>query len=117
MFETMVAFLMNEHPAAATFSADGATGYPRMFSPDQRPFQTADRWIAVLPYTEAQWRRFLAEIRREAVCDEPWFDVPQQRQAHIGTLYAIVAESLTARTTAARSQHWRRATFPAPVSP
>ncbi len=99
MFETMVAFLMNEHLAAATFAQDGATGYPRLLSPDRRPFRTADGWIAVLPYTEAQWRRFLAEIGRGDVCEEPWFRVPQSRQAQVGTLYAIVAESLTARTT------------------
>jgi crotonobetainyl-CoA:carnitine CoA-transferase CaiB-like acyl-CoA transferase len=100
MFETMVAFLMNEHLAAATFAEDGAPGYPRLLSPDRRPFRTADGWIAVLPYTEPQWRRFLAEIGREDMCEQDWFRVPQQRQAHIGELYAVVAESLTARSTA-----------------
>lgn len=101
MFEAMVSFLMNEHLSAATFARDGVPGYPRLLSPDRRPFRTADGWIAVLPYTEAQWRRFLAEAGRAEVCEAPWFRSPAQRQAHIGELYAIVAESLEARTTRA----------------
>jgi len=99
MFEAMVAFLMNEHLAAAGFDAEGEPGYSRLLSPDRRPFRTADGWIAVLPYTEAQWRRFLEEVARTDVIEQPWFLSPAQRQAHIGDLYAIVAESLPARTT------------------
>lgn len=99
MFEAMVAFLMNEHLSAATFAEEGAPGYPRLLSPDRRPFRTADGWIAVLPYTEAQWRRFLGAISRAEVCDTEWFQSPAQRQAHIGELYAIVAASLEARGT------------------
>jgi crotonobetainyl-CoA:carnitine CoA-transferase CaiB-like acyl-CoA transferase len=99
MFESMVAFMMNEHLSGATFAKDGVPGYPRLLSPDRRPFRTADGWIAVLPYTEAQWRRFLAEAGRGEVCEAEWFQSPAQRQAHIGTLYAIVAESLEARGT------------------
>jgi crotonobetainyl-CoA:carnitine CoA-transferase CaiB-like acyl-CoA transferase len=99
MFEAMVAFLLNEHLAAATFAEGGAPGYPRVLSPDRRPFRTADGWIAVLPYTEAQWRRFLDEIGRGDVCEGDWFRSPQERQAHIGELYALVAGRLPARTT------------------
>ena len=99
MFEAMVAFLMNEHLAEASFAEDGATGYPRVLSPNRRPFRTADGWIAVLPYTADQWRRFLSEIGREALCDETWFRDARTRQARIGELYAILAESMPARTT------------------
>lgn len=99
MFETMVAFLLNEHLAGATFADDGAVGYPRLLSPDRRPFRTMDGWIAVLPYTEAQWRRFLALIGRGDVCAQPWFASGAERQAHVGELYAIVAASLPSRGT------------------
>jgi crotonobetainyl-CoA:carnitine CoA-transferase CaiB-like acyl-CoA transferase len=101
MFEAMVAFLMNEHLATATFAEKGAPGYPRLLSADRRPFRTADGWIAVLPYTEAQWRRFLRAIGRAALCEEAWFRSPGERQARIGELYAILAASLTARSTGA----------------
>lgn len=101
MFEAMVSFLMNEHLAAATFAEDGSTGYSRVVSVNRRPFATADGWIAVMPYTTEQWRRFLALVGRDALCAEPWFCDPQARQARIDELYALLAESLPARTTAA----------------
>lgn len=99
MFEALAAFLLNEHLAEATFDADGAVGYPRILSPNRRPFRTADGWIAVLPYTDRQWRAFLAEVGREDVAAQAWFADPRQRPAHIDTLYALVAEALPARTT------------------
>jgi crotonobetainyl-CoA:carnitine CoA-transferase CaiB-like acyl-CoA transferase len=100
MFEALAAFLLNEHLAAATFAAEGAVGYPRVLSPNRRPFRSADGWIAVLPYTDRQWRAFLSEICREDVAEEDWFRDPQQRPAHIDELYALVAESMATRTTA-----------------
>ena len=100
MFEALAAFLLNEHLAAATFEPAGSVGYPRVLSPNRRPFRSADGWIAVLPYTDRQWRAFLAEIDREDVTKEGWFSDPQQRSAHIDRLYALVAQSLPERTTA-----------------
>lgn len=99
MFEAVSAFLLNEHLSGATFSADGKPGYPRILSPDRRPYRTADGWIAVLPYTEQQWRRFFEEIGRPEIGTEPWFADARTRQARISELYAIVAAALTARTT------------------
>jgi len=101
MFEALAAFLLNEHLAGATFAVDGEPGYPRILSPNRRPFRTANGWIAVLPYTDRQWRSFLSEVGRDDVIAQPWFADPRERPAHIDTLYAIVAESLAARTTAA----------------
>lgn len=100
MFEALAAFLLNEHLAGATFAADGALGYPRILSPNRRPFRTLDGWIAVLPYTERQWRAFLAEVGRDDVADQDWFRDPRQRPAHIDELYALVADSLLTRATA-----------------
>jgi crotonobetainyl-CoA:carnitine CoA-transferase CaiB-like acyl-CoA transferase len=99
MFEAMVSFLSNEHLAAATFAEDGAPGYPRVLSKHRRPYRTADGWIAVLPYTAAQWRRLLEEVGRADIAEQAWFRDPQARQARIDELYALLGESLTARTT------------------
>ena len=101
MFEALAAFLLNEHLAGATFAADGEPGYPRILSPNRRPFRTADGWIAVLPYTDRQWLAFLTEIGRGDIIEEDWFADPRERPAHIDTLYAIVAQSLPTRSTAA----------------
>ena len=101
MFEAMVAFLMNEHLSGATFAEDGKPGYPRVLSANRRPYRTADGWIAVMPYTAEQWRRFLTEIGRADITEEPWFADPRARQARIEALYALLADSLPKRTTAA----------------
>ncbi len=100
MFEALAAFLLNEHLAGATFAPDGTLGYPRILSPNRRPFRTADGWIAVLPYTDRQWRSFLTEVGRDDVTEQEWFADPRERPAHIDALYAIVADSLPARSTA-----------------
>lgn len=100
MFETVSAFILNEHLSAATFDEDGAVGYPRILSANRRPFRTADGWIAVLPYTGDQWRRFLSEVSREDICEEDWFIDPRARQSRIDDLYAVVAATLLQRTTA-----------------
>jgi crotonobetainyl-CoA:carnitine CoA-transferase CaiB-like acyl-CoA transferase len=100
MFEAMVSFVLNEHLAGATFSEDGKVGYPRILSEHRRPHRTRDGWIAVLPYTGEQWRRFLVEIGRPEICQEPWFVDAPSRQARIHDLYSIVSTSLVTRTTA-----------------
>jgi len=96
----MVSFVLNEHLAGATFSDAGLLGYPRVMAVDRRPYRTADGWIAVLPYTGEQWRRFLTEVGRTDVSDEPWFKDARLRQSCIDRLYAVVAEVLPNRTTA-----------------
>lgn len=100
MFEAMVSFLLNEHLAGATFSKEGEVGYPRILSAHRRPHRTRDGWIAVLPYTAAQWRRFLMEIGRSEICAEPWFAKASTRQARIEDLYSIASAALAERTTA-----------------
>ena len=99
MFETMVGFLMNEHLAGATFARQGATGYPRILAADRRPFRTADGWIAVLPYTAEQWRRFLEVIGRADVCEQSWFQDARVRQSRVDELYAIAAAALPRAAT------------------
>jgi crotonobetainyl-CoA:carnitine CoA-transferase CaiB-like acyl-CoA transferase len=100
MFEAMTAFLLNEHLAAATFSAEGEPGYPRLLSEHRRPHRTSDGWIAVLPYTGEHWRRFLSEAGRPQICAEPWFADATARQERIGYLYSVAASVLPERTTA-----------------
>lgn len=97
MFEAIVSFVMNEHLAGATFDAEGQVGYTRVLSQDRRPYRTRDGWIAVLPYTEKQWRRFLIEAGREDVISEPWFASASGRHEHIDRLYATIAAVLPER--------------------
>jgi crotonobetainyl-CoA:carnitine CoA-transferase CaiB-like acyl-CoA transferase len=100
MFEALVSFLMNEHLGAATFEEAGEPGYPRVLSEHRRPHRTRDGWIAILPYTGAQWRRFFEEAGRGEICAEPWFADSKARQARSADLYRTAGEALAERTTA-----------------
>ena len=100
MFETMAAFVLNEHLAGATFEREGETGYPRILSQHRRPHRTRDGWIAVLPYSRENWRRFLTEAGHAEICAESWFADPAARQARIHDLYAVLSAALPERTTA-----------------
>jgi crotonobetainyl-CoA:carnitine CoA-transferase CaiB-like acyl-CoA transferase len=99
MFEAMVSFVLNEHLSGATFDEKGKVGYPRVLSPYRRPHRTRDGWIAVLPYTAEQWRRFLVEVGQSAICEEIWFADALERQARLDYLYTVVSTALTARDT------------------
>lgn len=101
MFEALTSFVLNEHLAAATFDEDGKVGYSRVLSPDRRPYRTRDGWIAVLPYTAEQWRRFLIEAGRADVLAQPWFEKADTRQAHIDDLYSVIASVLPQRDSSA----------------
>jgi len=100
MFETLAAFILNEHLCGATFAADGQVGYSRILSRNRRPFRSQDGWIAVLPYTGEQWRRFLAEAGRSDLVSQTWFNTPEGRNAHIDELYAAVSDAISHRTNA-----------------
>lgn len=99
MFEALTAFLLNEHLDAASFAADGRPGYNRLLNPNRRPYRTADGWLAVLPYSQAQWRKTLAEIGQAALMEEPWFATAAGRNAQAERLYGLLAEALPARGT------------------
>jgi len=106
MFESVAAFVLNEHLAAAAFGgAADVAGYHRMFAPDRRPYRTRDGWIAALPYAEQQWRRLLEFTGRHDVLAMPWFADPGERSARIAELYSVLAEEMARRGT----DEWLRA--------
>lgn len=100
MFEAMAAFTLNEHLDQATFQVDGSVGYARALSPNRKPYQTADGWIAVLPYTTAHWGRALDAIGQSELAKAAWLTDPAERARRTPELYAVLAEALPARTTA-----------------
>jgi len=99
MFEAMVSFLLNEHLAEATFREDGQLGYSRVLSENRRPYRTRDGWLAVMPYTADQWRRFLLLIGRTDIADSDWFADAQERNGRVDYLYSVIADELPRRDT------------------
>ena len=101
MFETLAAFLLVEHMAAATFEEEPKSfGYKRMLVPHRRPVQTADGFITILPYSNAQWTRFFSAVGREDMLDHPWVTDMDERSQNIGAVYDMVAQMAPERTTA-----------------
>jgi crotonobetainyl-CoA:carnitine CoA-transferase CaiB-like acyl-CoA transferase len=101
MFECMVSFLMNEHMQGRTFEPpQGPAGYQRLLTPHRRPYATADGYLCVLPYNNRHWQRFFALIERPELAADARFSQQAARSKHIDALYAIVAESMRARSTA-----------------
>lgn len=101
MFETLVSFLLVEHMAAATFEAEPTSfGYQRLLVPHRRPVKTADGYITILPYSNAQWMRFFKAVGRDDMLDHPWTTDMKERSRNIGAVYDLVAAIAPTRTTA-----------------
>ncbi len=100
MFETMVAFNLVEHYRGAVFEPpEGPFGYDRLLTPHRRPYPTADGWVCLLPYNDAQYRAFFAFVERPELADDPRFIDHNSRIAHIDDLYALFGELSVRRTT------------------
>jgi crotonobetainyl-CoA:carnitine CoA-transferase CaiB-like acyl-CoA transferase len=113
MFELMAAFSLCEHMASATFQKDGKIGYVRVISPSRKPYRTSDGWVGVLPYSEANWRKILAEIDRVDVAETAWFRNATARSARVDELYDILADAMPARSTADWLATFERLDIPA----
>ncbi|MDP1567342.1 MAG: CoA transferase [Polaromonas sp.] len=103
MFETMVAFVMPEHVAGRTFEPPlGPAGYARIINSQRRPYRTKDGYLCVMPYTTAQWLRFLKLAGREDLASDPAIADAAERSRRFEELYGVIASLMPARTT----QEW-----------
>lgn len=105
MFETMVPYVMGDHLYGETFvPPQGGFGYPRLLSPERRPYRTLDGHVCCLIYHDHHWRTFLKVIGRPELYDsDPRFASITTRTAHITELYALVSDEMAKRTT----EEWR----------
>jgi len=101
MFETMAAFVLNDHFGGLSFEPPlDKGGYPRQLSPNRRPYQTKDGYICTLIYTDKHWRSFFAAIGKADVLEkDPRFASVGKRVQHIDEIYAEVSDILLTRTT------------------
>lgn len=102
MFETMVPYVLGDHLYGQTFvPAQGDFGYPRLLSPERRPYKTRDGHVCCLIYTDVQWRAFLKAIGQPALFDtDPRFANIAERTKHIDALYGMVSDEIASRSTA-----------------
>jgi len=101
MFESLAAWIMVEHLYGETFVPPIDTvGYKRVLSPHRRPFKTRDGHLAILPYTDQNWRDFFAIAGRKDLLDDPRFKTLGSRLRHIDFLYGELAAIALTRTNA-----------------
>jgi len=102
MFESLLQMVLGEHLGGQTFvPPEGEPGYERLLSPERRPYATRDGHICVLVYNDKQWRAFFALVGRPELAADPRFATQAARSQHYREAYAIVAEEMKKRTTAA----------------
>ncbi len=100
MLETMAAFTFAEHLYGHTFvPPEGQIGYARVLAPWRRPYKTSDGYIAMLVYTDPQWRRFWKLVGLEELGSDARFATLAARAANIAEVYRIAGECMTLRTT------------------
>jgi crotonobetainyl-CoA:carnitine CoA-transferase CaiB-like acyl-CoA transferase len=101
MFESTVAWVMVEHLYGETFvPAVETIGYKRILNPYRRPFKTRDGYLAILPYTDQNWRDFFALAGRQDLLDDPRYKTLASRLKHIAGLYEELARIAATRTSA-----------------
>ncbi len=101
MMDTLVAFLLPEHMWGHSINApELGIGYPRMLTPDRRPFATSDGYMCVMVATHAQWARLYALFGKPELANDPRFATPTARAQNIEAAYAIVTEGMKQRTSA-----------------
>jgi len=101
MMDTVVSFLMPEHLWGHTINEPSlGIGYPRMLTPDRRPFATKDGFLSVMVATHAQWSRLYALFGKPELAHDERFTTGTARAKNIEAAYAIVTEGMKTRTTA-----------------
>jgi crotonobetainyl-CoA:carnitine CoA-transferase CaiB-like acyl-CoA transferase len=101
MFETMAAFVLQEHLAQHSFDPPvGPPGDLRLLSPHNKPVKTADGWISFTINTDPQVRAFLKATDREHLLGDARFTSVAGRAKHVAEWFEIRGAALSGRTTA-----------------
>jgi crotonobetainyl-CoA:carnitine CoA-transferase CaiB-like acyl-CoA transferase len=100
MFETMAAFVLQEHLAQHSFDPPvGPPGDLRLLSPHNRPVKTADGWISFTINTDQQVRAFLKSVGRSELLDDARFATVASRAKHVNEWFEVRGAPLPEKTT------------------
>jgi crotonobetainyl-CoA:carnitine CoA-transferase CaiB-like acyl-CoA transferase len=116
MFDSVLAFQLVEHLARAAIPGQPA-GYSRVLTSHRGPHRTKDGYVAMMPYTDQQWRVLFAEVGCEEKLEEPWFSEHAARLRDADRVYGELAEIVAQRTTADWLELCERIGVPASVVP
>jgi crotonobetainyl-CoA:carnitine CoA-transferase CaiB-like acyl-CoA transferase len=101
MVDAMITFNLVEHFGAHTFSpVEGKFGWERILEPERQPQRTADGWVCIMPYSDANWRDFFELSGLAEFAANPAYADINYRNAHMGELMRAMREVTPQRTTA-----------------
>ncbi|WP_439548922.1 CaiB/BaiF CoA transferase family protein [Falsiroseomonas sp.] len=100
MFETMAAFVLQEHLAQQSFDPPvGPAGDQRLLNPRNKPLRTADGWISVTINTDPQVRAFLRAVAREDLLEDERFATVAARARNVQEWFEVRGAGLSGKTT------------------
>lgn len=100
MLEAATHLNMVENLYGLTFDPPrGSVAYSRSINPRRKPYKTKDGFIAIVPYSDDEWKIFFELGGRPGVFEDERFRTYKQRTEHIGELYAIIEEVALTKTT------------------
>ena len=101
MAESLASFNLVEHLSGHAFDPPlGNFGYGRLLSSSRRPRRSADGWVCVMPYSDANWRDFFDAAGRPDAASDPRFATINARVENVDALYGLLDEVVASRTTA-----------------
>jgi crotonobetainyl-CoA:carnitine CoA-transferase CaiB-like acyl-CoA transferase len=101
MFETMAAFVLQEHLAQQSFDPPvGPPGDLRLLSPHNKPVATGDGWISFTVNTDPQVRAFLAVTGRRDMLEDARFTSVAARARNVAEWFEVRGAPLTDKSTA-----------------
>jgi len=101
MFETMTFFNMAEHQAGHIFDPPvGPMGYTPVVTAARHPYRTLDGHLALLPYSDAHWRRFFELAGAPEVMADDRFATFAARQKHYREVWAEIERQVSKKSNA-----------------
>jgi crotonobetainyl-CoA:carnitine CoA-transferase CaiB-like acyl-CoA transferase len=103
MLETMAQFVLADHIGGGAFvPPEGEMGYRRLLSRTRGPYRTQDGYLAIVVYTDRQWRAFSQLIGQASLLDtDDRFHSQETRTRFAQDIGAFLTQQLSGRTTAA----------------
>jgi crotonobetainyl-CoA:carnitine CoA-transferase CaiB-like acyl-CoA transferase len=98
MFNAVLSFNLVEHLSRATVPG-GPAGYGRIMSPQRGPHRTLDGYVAIMPYTDANWSALCGAVNRMDILDRPWFADHASRLREADRVFGDLADIVAERTT------------------
>ncbi len=114
MFESMTSYMLVEHFYGRHLVGAGEpAGYPRTLTPWRKPYQTADGYVCIMPYTDSHWKSFFEGTGNESKAVDPRFCNIAARTRHIDSLYELLSQIMRQRSTGDWLEFCQRVEIPA----